>query len=74
MEGINNRLENMNTSLTFGQALTVAFVALKLIDKIDWNWFWVISPIIIEIICCVAFVGIIAVLTKLAEKKSIKKK
>lgn len=68
MEDINNRLENTNTSLTFGQALTVAFVVLKLINKIDWNWFWVISPIIIEIIYCVVFAGILSVLTKLAEK------
>lgn len=25
--------------------LTVLFVALKLCDKIDWSWWWVLSPL-----------------------------
>ena len=25
--------------------LTILFIALKLLDKIDWSWFWVLSPI-----------------------------
>jgi len=26
--------------------LTIVFIILKLVDKIDWTWFWVLSPII----------------------------
>ena len=29
--------------------LTVAFVILKLCHVIEWSWWWVISPILIEI-------------------------
>ena len=27
------------------QPLTMLFVALKLCDKIDWSWWWVLSPL-----------------------------
>ena len=29
----------------FGGLLTVLFVALKLLGKIDWSWWWVLSPL-----------------------------
>lgn len=29
--------------------LTIAFIVLKLIGKIDWSWFWVLSPIIFSV-------------------------
>jgi hypothetical protein len=25
--------------------LTIVFIVLKLIDKIDWSWWWVLSPL-----------------------------
>ena len=25
--------------------LTIVFIVLKLLDKIDWSWWWVLSPI-----------------------------
>lgn len=30
--------------------LTVLFVGLKLTNYIDWSWFWVISPMIFQIV------------------------
>jgi hypothetical protein len=30
---------------SLGGALTVLFVALKLLGKISWSWIWVLSPI-----------------------------
>lgn len=30
--------------------LTIVFIVLKLIGKIDWSWGWVLSPIWISII------------------------
>ncbi len=33
----------------FTGALTILFIALKLCDKIDWSWWWVLSPILISI-------------------------
>ena len=32
------------------EVLTLIFVILKLLHKIDWSWFWVLSPEIIAII------------------------
>jgi len=26
--------------------LTIVFIVLKLLDKINWSWFWVLSPFI----------------------------
>ena len=33
----------------FTGLLTLLFIALKLLDKIDWSWWWVLSPIWISI-------------------------
>jgi len=42
--------------------LTILFIALKLLDKIDWSWFWVLSPILIPLIIVGAFLFIILVI------------
>ena len=31
------------------EVLTLIFVILKLLNKIDWSWFWVLSPEIIAV-------------------------
>ena len=41
--------EVKNVGLGFVDALTLLFIALKLTGQIDWNWFWVLSPIWISI-------------------------
>lgn len=30
--------------------ITISLVVLKLFKVIDWNWWWVVSPIIIQIV------------------------
>lgn len=40
----------MESKLTFADMLTLMFVYLKLTHNIEWNWAFVISPIIITII------------------------
>jgi len=42
------------------QLLTVIFVTLKLIDKIDWSWWLVFSPFIAQIVLVGIVGGIIA--------------
>lgn len=27
------------------EVLTIVFVVLKLVDAIDWSWWWVLSPL-----------------------------
>jgi len=39
--------------------LTILFIALKLLDKISWSWFWVFSPILIPLILIAFFVFIV---------------
>ena len=29
--------------------LTIVFITLKLLDKIDWSWWWVFSPMWISV-------------------------
>ena len=36
--------------------LTILFITLKLLDKISWSWFWVLSPILIPLILIALYV------------------
>lgn len=41
-------MNNENSSgIGFFGLLTIVFIVLKLTDKIEWNWFLVLSPILI---------------------------
>jgi len=42
--------------------LTILFIGLKLLDKIDWSWFWVLSPIIIPLILVIGIFFIIIII------------
>jgi hypothetical protein len=35
------------SGVSFSGLLTIAFIVLKLLNIIDWSWFWVLSPIIL---------------------------
>ena len=49
--------EVKTVGLSFVDALTLLFIALKLTGQIDWNWIWVLSPIWISI----SFLAVLAV-------------
>lgn len=34
----------------FAGILTIVFIILKLLGKIDWSWIWVLSPLWISLI------------------------
>ena len=38
-------------------ALTILFIALKLLDKIDWSWWLVLSPILTLLAITIIAVG-----------------
>lgn len=42
----NNEFKFTLTQNQFVNILQVLFIALKLLDKIDWNWFFVLLPMI----------------------------
>ncbi len=39
--------------------LTIVFITLKLLGKIDWSWWWVLSPVWIPIALILVGIGII---------------
>jgi len=34
-----------SNGIGFTSLLTIVFITLKLLDKIDWSWWWVLSPL-----------------------------
>jgi len=52
---------NINVGgISFTGALTILFIALKLLGIIDWSWIWVTAPLWIPIV--IVFVVIILIL------------
>ena len=47
----------------FFGALTILFIALKLLNQINWSWWWVLAPIwipfAIMIIILIGFLGLV---------------
>lgn len=42
---MSNNSSNTSNGIGFAGLLTIAFIVLKLLDKISWSWIWVFSPI-----------------------------
>lgn len=49
--------------------LTVAFVVLKLCHVIDWSWWWVLSPTLIELSIVIIVLVVYIWLKVAAERK-----
>lgn len=50
-------------NVSFWGLLTILFVGLKLTSYINWSWWWVISPLLIQFGLIVAVVLITMVIT-----------
>jgi len=46
-------MTSTNTGIGFTGLLTIVFITLKLLGKINWSWWWVFSPVWIRIIIMV---------------------
>ena len=57
MNIINNNSSGSG-GIGFAGLLTIVFIVLKLLGKIDWSWWWVLSPMWISILLVVATVVI----------------
>ena len=53
-----NIINNNSSGIGFAGLLTIVFIVLKLLGKIDWSWWWVLSPIWISILLVVVAVVI----------------
>jgi hypothetical protein len=52
---------SFKSDLGFISTLQIVFITLKLVDKITWSWFWVLSPIWITIILLLIMLIIIII-------------
>lgn len=50
---------NNNNGIGFMGALTILFIALKLLGVITWSWWWVLSPLWIGGLIIVAIIIIV---------------
>ncbi len=41
----NTSSSSSSGGIGFAGLLTIIFITLKLLDKIDWSWWWVLSPL-----------------------------
>ena len=57
---MSNSSSSSSSGIGFTELLTIVFITLKLIGKIDWSWWWVLSPLWISAI--IAFLLLIAVI------------
>nr|DAQ48515.1 MAG TPA: hypothetical protein [Caudoviricetes sp.]DAT07301.1 MAG TPA: hypothetical protein [Caudoviricetes sp.] len=58
--------ENNNIGLNVGflDLLTLTFIVLKLCNVIDWGWWWVLSPILIQAAILIILFTILRLLVK----------
>lgn len=52
-------VKNTSNGIGFCGALTILFIALKLLNVITWSWWWVLSPLWITIIIGIMIIMII---------------
>lgn len=47
---MNNNSNHSTSGIGFTGLLTIVFIVLKLTHVINWSWWWVLSPLWIDII------------------------
>jgi len=63
-----NKSSGSSSGIGFTGLLTIVFIVLKLIGKITWSWWWVLSPVWISAILVVTLIAIVVTI-KIALKK-----
>ena len=61
---------NTSTGLGVSGVLTIVFVVLKLIKVINWSWWWVLSPLWIDLGLVLIIVLIVVVFKILREHRN----
>ena len=61
MSNTNNT--NNSKGIGFVGLLTIAFIVLRLVNVITWNWLWVLSPLWIYAIVKVILIVILMIIT-----------
>ena len=58
-----------SSGIGFTGLLTIVFIVLKLIGKIDWSWWWVLSPSLISIGLALVFLLVVGTVALVAAFK-----
>lgn len=69
-----NKETSSSGGIGFGGLLTIVFITLKLLNKIDWSWWWVISPIWISVLVVLIVLSIIFIIAIIAAIVETRKK
>lgn len=51
-----------NNFIGFAGVLTIIFILLKVFGKISWSWFWVLSPVIFQVVLILVFLIILGLI------------
>ena len=60
----NSGNNNTNGGIGFCGALTIVFIILKLLGKINWSWVWVLSPLWIPIAAIILVLIVFFIISK----------
>ena len=67
-------MNNMNDNnipsggIGFTGLLTIVFIVLKLLGKINWSWIWVLSPIWISVALAILLLVIFVIIAVILNK------
>jgi len=59
---------NYSGGIGFSGLLTIVFIILKLLGKIDWSWVWVLSPLWISFIVGIIIFIIVLLIAAWADR------
>lgn len=59
---------NSTGGIGFVGALQLLFIALKLLEIIDWTWVWVLAPTWISLLLVLIVVAVIFIVTKIVDR------
>lgn len=65
---------NSNGGLGFFGALTILFIAFKLLGIINWSWWWVLSPTLIPLAIAGVVLIIVLIILGIGSIENKKKK
>ena len=58
---------NKSSGISFCGLLTIAFIVLKLVGVISWEWVWVLAPIWIPLSVCLVVLLVVKIVVKIIE-------
>jgi hypothetical protein len=67
----NSTSSSSSSGVGFAGLLTIVFITLKLLHKVGWSWWWVVSPLWISAaltLAILAMVGIVILIVAMVKR------